>query len=280
MDQIIQYFNTISSAHRSLILVGGLTFFFLLESSLPLFHFKYNKYKHLLLNVFFTLTTIIVNFVFAFTIVMLSEWAVNNNIGLLQWIQLPTLFQFIFGLMAMDLISAWLAHYVEHQVKWMWKFHIIHHTDKTVDTTTANRHHPGESFIRLFFTLLAVLICGAPMWLVFAYQSISVVLSQFNHSNVKLPLWLDKGLSIIICTPDMHRVHHHYRQPYSDMNYGNIFSFWDRLFGTYVRVDNSKLIYGLDTHMDQEESKDLIGLLKIPFQAYRQPIDYKDKEKL
>jgi sterol desaturase/sphingolipid hydroxylase (fatty acid hydroxylase superfamily) len=95
-----------------------------------------------------------------------------------------------------------------------------------------------------------------------------------------MPKWLDDALMWVICTPNMHRVHHHYRQPYSDSNYGNIFSFWDRIFGTFTYVDNTKLKYGVDTHMARSESDDLMTLLKIPFLGYRPSIQYKEEERL
>ena len=280
LDSIINYFSAMPTSHRSAVLIGGLTIFFLIENAAPLFTNKYNKFKHTGLNVFFTLTTIIVNFAMAFILVNTADWVVANDFGLLQWANVPTIGMLIIGLMLMDLIGAWLAHFTEHKVKWMWQFHVIHHTDQHVDTTTANRHHPGESVIRFLFTTLAVVIVGAPMWLVFLYQSMSVVLSQFNHSNISMPLWLDNALRIVFCTPNMHRVHHHYRQPYSDTNYGNIFSFWDRIFGTYEVVDNKKLVYGVDTYMDKTEASNVGNLLKIPFSGYRTPIEYKEEEKL
>ncbi|MFT6707510.1 MAG: sterol desaturase/sphingolipid hydroxylase (fatty acid hydroxylase superfamily), partial [Flavobacteriales bacterium] len=92
--------------------------------------------------------------------------------------------------------------------------------------------------------------------------------------------WLDNSLLLLLCTPNMHRVHHHYRQPYSDSNYGNIFPFWDKLFGTYLVIDNKKLVYGVDTHMDVKEVNEISNLLKIPFQPYRPPIKYDTEEKL
>ncbi len=280
MQTIVDYFSTIPSSHRSIILVGGLTFFFLIENAAPLFSKKYNKVKHTGLNIFFTLTTIIVNFLMAVILVKSSDWVVQQEIGILQWTKAGPWASLIFGLLLLDLIGAWLAHYVEHKVRWMWQFHAVHHTDQNVDTTTANRHHPGESVIRFAFTVAATVITGAPMWLVFLYQSASVVLSQFNHSNIKMPGWLDTSLRMVICTPNMHRVHHHYRQPYSDVNYGNIFSFWDRIFGTYEIVDNKKLVYGLDTHMDQQEANNVIQLLKLPFNGYRPRITYREEEQL
>ncbi|MDF1694622.1 MAG: sterol desaturase family protein [Saprospiraceae bacterium] len=280
MEAIIDYFATISSAHRSAILIGGLTIFFIIENAIPLFKAHYNKWKHSGLNIFFTLTTILVNFSMAFILITAAQWVENNQIGLLQWVEMNIYLTIILGLVFMDLFSSWLPHWIEHHIKWMWKFHLIHHTDQHVDTTTANRHHPGESVIRFVFTTIAVIIMGAPMWLVFMYQSLSVVLTQFNHSNINMPEWLDNTLVWVFCTPNMHRVHHHYRQPYSDKNYGNIFSIWDRVFGTYIKVDNSKLKYGVDTHMEFNDANNIGTLLKIPFQKYRQPISYSEEEKL
>jgi len=280
MESIIEYFTNISSAHRSAILIGGLTIFFIIENSIPLFRTKYNKWKHAGLNIFFTITTILVNFSMAFILISAAGWVETNGIGILQMIDMNIYATIIVGLVFMDLFSSYIPHWIEHHIKWMWKFHLIHHTDQHVDTTTANRHHPGESVIRFVFTTLAVIIMGAPMWLVFMYQSMSVVLTQFNHSNIKMPSWLDDMLVWIFCTPNMHRVHHHYRQPYSDKNYGNIFSLWDRVFGTYVKVDNSKLKYGVDTHMALDEANNVGTLLKIPFQKYREPISYPSEEKL
>src|SRR5882672_10906368 len=167
MNVLIQYFQNISSLDRALILAGGITLFWLIESAVPLFSFQYNKWKHAGVNIFFTVTTIIVNFAFALLIVISSDWCLKSGFGILQWITMPVWLQLIVGLMMVDFIGAWLIHYIQHKIKWMWKFHIIHHADTHVDTTTANRHHPGESVFRAVFTTLAVVICGAPMWLVF-----------------------------------------------------------------------------------------------------------------
>jgi sterol desaturase/sphingolipid hydroxylase (fatty acid hydroxylase superfamily) len=90
----------------------------------------------------------------------------------------------IAGMLLLDLIGAYFIHWIQHKIKWMWKFHMVHHADTYVDTTTANRHHPGESVFRAVFTLLAVVVTGAPMWLVMLYQSLSALLSQFNHANI------------------------------------------------------------------------------------------------
>jgi sterol desaturase/sphingolipid hydroxylase (fatty acid hydroxylase superfamily) len=173
------------------------------------------------------------------------------------------------------LIGAYFIHWTEHKVKWMWRFHLVHHTDTNVDTTSANRHHPGESIFRFIFTTMGAVLAGADMWVIMLYQSMSAALSQFNHSNIQFPAKLDHFLSYFLVTPSMHRVHHHYVLPQTDSNFGNIFSIWDRMFGTYMRMDNDQIVYGIDTHTAPEEHSNIWNLLKIPFQKYRPPVGSK-----
>jgi sterol desaturase/sphingolipid hydroxylase (fatty acid hydroxylase superfamily) len=272
MEKLVLYFEHIPSWHRSLILAGGILFFWTLEGIVPLFRFQYHKIRHAGLNLFFTFTTILINFAFAALIVGASHYSSVHKTGLLNIFALPLWLFCLLGLLLLDLIGAWLIHWLQHQVKWMWKFHLIHHSDTWVDTTTANRHHPGESIFRALFTLLAVIISGAPVWLVFLYQSLSVLFSQFNHANISLPKWLDRLIAWVIVSPDMHKVHHHREQPLTDTNYGNIFSFWDRLFGTYAFVNDTRTLrYGIDTYPKEKENNRMNKLLKIPFGEYRPP---------
>ena len=272
MQQLVDYFATIPSSHRSIILVGGLTFFMLLESGLPYLRGRYDKWSHAAINLFFTLTTIVVNFMMASVLLRASDWVADAHFGILQWLpSMPLWLYAIVGLLLLDLIGAYTVHWAEHRVRWMWRFHLIHHTDPHVDTTTANRHHPGESVFRFIFTTLGVVLTGAPVWLVFLYQTLSALLSQFNHANIRFPEALDRALSLAIVTPRMHRVHHHHVLPYTDTNYGNIFSFWDRIFGTFSRLANEQIVFGIDTHSDPAEHSRITRLLRIPFEQYRSP---------
>lgn len=267
MNEIISYFETIPSAHRSLILVGGITLFWLIENAFPLFTFNYKKWQHAGINIFFTLTTIIINFSLAFILVQSAQWTITNNFGILQWLPtMPLWLYALVGLLLLDFIGAYLAHFVEHKVKFLWRFHLIHHSDTWVDTTSGNRHHPGESVIRFVFTTLGVLVVGSPMWMVFLYQTISIVSTQFTHANINLPEKIDSVLSYVLVSPNMHKVHHHYKLPYTDSNYGNIFSIWDRIFGTFMYLKKEDIVYGIDTYMEPEDNNRLQNLLKIPFQ--------------
>ena len=272
LETIFNYFETIPSAHRSLILVGGITFFWLLEGALPLFRFSYKKWKHAIPNLFFTLTTIIINFALAFLLLRTADWVQTNDFGIINWLPaMPLWLYVLLGVLFLDFFGAYLAHFTEHKIKPLWMVHLVHHTDHKVDTTTANRHHPLESMIRFAFTLFGVLVVGAPIAIVMIYQSMSLVFTQFTHANIKIPKSVDKLLSYIIVSPDMHKVHHHNLLPYTDSNYGNIFYIWDRLLGTYMHLDREKIVYGVDTFPDEKINSNLRELLKQPFQKYQKP---------
>lgn len=272
METLFNYFETIPSSHRSLILVGGITFFWLLEGALPLFLFNYKKWKHAIPNLFFTATTVIINFSLAFLLLFTADWVQVNNFGIINWMpEMPLWLYILLGVVLLDFFGAYLAHYTEHKIKPLWMIHLVHHSDHKVDTTTANRHHPLESIIRFGFTLFGVLVVGAPIAIVMIYQSMSLVFTQFNHANIKIPRSVDKLLSYVIVSPDMHKVHHHNLLPYTDANYGNIFSIWDRLLGTYMHLDREKIVYGVDTFPDEKTNSSLKELLKQPFQKYQKP---------
>jgi len=279
LESLLNYFETIPSLHRSIILVGGLTFFWLLEGGLPLLKFKYNKWKQEVPNILFTITTIIINFALAFLLLKSADYVMANDFGILNWLpELPIWIYIVIGILLMDFIGAYLPHFIEHKVKPLWMIHLVHHTDHKVDTTTANRHHPLESIIRYTFTLLGVFIIGAPIGIVMLYQSMSLVATQFSHANIKLPRKVDHALSYFLVSPDMHKVHHHYVLPYTDSNYGNIFSIWDRMLGTYMELDRDKLVYGVDVFPDEKENGNVWSLLKQPFQKYQKPTIIPSKE--
>lgn len=260
------FFDSIPSWYRTAILVGGLLLLWIIEGAIPRLSFKSNRYRHAGTNLFFTLTTAIVNLGFAFLIVKASEWTSREQFGLLYLIHLPLWLHCILALLMLDFIGAYLVHFVQHKIGWMWHFHKIHHIDTAIDATTALRHHPVESFFRVIALFLAIITMGVPIWMVMLYQTFSAFMAQFNHANIRLPKWLDNTLSWIIVSPDMHKVHHSHHQPETDSNYANIFSLWDRLFGTFVKIkDTTSIRYGLDEYQD-ERYQEIGPLLKLPWE--------------
>ena len=152
MESLIEFFEDIPTAWRATILIGGIFIFWVAEGVIPLFQFTYNKVRHAGINLTFTLFTAIIGFGLAGVLYFTSTWVTQNEFGLLWLVDLPLWAKIILGVMLLDFIGAYFVHWVEHKVKWMWKFHLIHHSDTTVDVTTGLRHHPGETvFPDLFY---------------------------------------------------------------------------------------------------------------------------------
>tara|TARA_B100001250_G_scaffold238579_1_gene205027 strand:+ start:1041 stop:1877 length:837 start_codon:yes stop_codon:yes gene_type:complete len=270
MSQIIDFFANVPLIFRTGILLGGIVLFWILEGIIPLYLFKYKKGIHAFLNLLFTTTTAIIGFGFAFLLLKSTEIVNENQFGVIHLFDFPLVFEVIISLLILDLIGAYLVHFIEHKVPWMWKFHVVHHSDKNVDVTTGLRHHPGETVFRILFTILAVYVSGASIGIVMLYQSISVLFAHITHANISLPKNFDRVISYILVTPNMHKVHHHFKLPLTDTNYGNIFSIWDRLFGTYSYVDDSKsIVYGIDTHINDKKIDSFSDLLLIPFKKIK-----------
>ncbi|MDR9418000.1 sterol desaturase family protein [Gracilimonas sp.] len=276
MEALVDFFENVPTTFRAGILIGGIFLFWVIEGVFPLFEFGYKKVRHAAINLVLNAFFVVIGLGFAGILVWSSNYVTTNEFGVLQWIEMPIWAQAIVGVMLLDFFGAYLIHWIEHKVKFMWRFHLVHHSDTTVDVTTGLRHHPGEAVFRMVFTIIGVIVVGVPIWIVFLYQSISALFAHLTHANINMPKKLDRALSWIFITPLMHKVHHHYTQPLTDTNYGNIFAIWDRVFGTFAEVEDVKeLKYGIDTHMDPEENSDLGNLLKIPFQIYRPPVGSK-----
>ena len=276
MSEIINFFSDVPLVFRTSILLGGIVFFWVLEGIIPLYSFKYKKGQHAFLNLLFTTTTAIIGFGFAFLLLKSTEIVNFYHFCKIQFFDLPLILEVLISLLILDLVGAYLVHFVEHKIPWMWKFHVIHHSDKNVDVTTGLRHHPGETVFRIMFTILGVYISGASIGIVMLYQSLSVLFAHLTHANISLPNRLDRLISYLFVTPNMHKVHHHYKQPLTDTNYGNIFSIWDRVFGTYTFVEDSKsLVYGIDTHIKDKKIDSFSNLLLIPFKKMRKKSKFK-----
>ena len=268
MNSVIAYFSTLEQRplERMALLVGGLLFFWIIEGAIPLFRLSYrkSKFRHALVNFGFTVMHLIIHTALAIFIVMLSDWCRSNDWGLVYWFNANVWGPIIVGVLALD-FSSWLVHWVMHKNAYLWRYHLIHHSDNKVDVTTGLRHHPGDSLLRGIFFLLLIFVSGAPMYSVMIYQTLVVITTAFTHANISLPPMLDKVLSYILVSPNMPKVHHHWKQPYTDSNYGAVFSIWDRLFRTFTTLHPSKIKYGLDRYYPNEKDEDFLGLLKDPF---------------
>jgi sterol desaturase/sphingolipid hydroxylase (fatty acid hydroxylase superfamily) len=268
-DNIINHFSTLEQrpVERMAFIIGAMLILWVIEGTIPLLalHYKKTKLKHAAVNLMFTLMHLIIHTGFGILIVKLCDWAAAKQFGLVYWFNASVIVTLIISALVLDLFGGWLSHMIEHKVALFWRMHIIHHADNNVDVTSALRHHPLESVWRGIFFLIAIIISGTPIYAVMIYQTILTIFVAFTHANISLPLWLDKSLSYVLVSPNMHKVHHHWKQPYTDSNYGAVFSIWDRLFKTYRELDKAKLRYGLDKYYHNDKDEDLVSLMKKPF---------------
>jgi sterol desaturase/sphingolipid hydroxylase (fatty acid hydroxylase superfamily) len=264
MQEFLTFFETMPTWHRALWVFICLSFCWVLEGNFPLFNLSYKKWKHAGVNFVFLGTTLIINTFFGLATVGVFVWLSESRTGLTYLVDWPLWLELLLCILIFELLAQYLAHYLLHRVKWMWKFHMIHHSDTHLDATSGTRHHPGDFVIRELFALVAVVLTGAPLAYYLFYRFCTIFFTYVTHANIYLPEWLDKPLSYIFITPNVHKFHHHYERPWTDTNFGNIFSIWDRLFGTFVYDDPKKIRYGLDV-LDDAKNEDIKYQMQIPF---------------
>lgn len=264
MQSFLDFFELMPVWQKLMWIVFCIALFWILEGNYSQFALKYNKWKHAKVNFGLLGFVVLINSLFGMVAAGIFFWLQKEQFGLLHLFEAPIWVELIVAILVLDLIAQYGVHYFLHKVRWMWRLHMVHHSDKNVDVSTGTRHHPFDFMFREVFALIAVIITGMPISFYFFYRIISILFTYWTHSNLKLPLAVDRGLSAVIVTPNMHKFHHHFELPWTDSNYGNILSIWDRLFGTFVYDDPNKIIYGLDIadHLEDENLKLQLG---IPF---------------
>lgn len=153
-------------------------------------------------------------------------WGLFNQLSVPAWVAVPVSF------LVLDL-AIYFQHRLFHAVPWLWRLHRMHHADLEFDVTTGLRFHPLEILLSMAIKLAIVTLLGAPALAVLIFEVVLNATSMFNHSNVSLPVRIDRWLRLGVVTPDMHRVHHSEIRQETDNNFGFNLPWWDRLFGTY-----------------------------------------------
>lgn len=163
----------------------------------------------------------------------------------------------------------YLWHRLNHKLPFLWRFHLVHHTDIDLDVSTAFRFHFGELIGSVFFRGGCVFISGVTPLAVLLYEILFEAETQFHHSNWKLSQKFENRLNKIIVTPRMHGIHHSNVKRETDSNYAVIFSIWDRFHRTIdLNKGQEGIVIGVPSYNDPQE---LTGkfLLKLPFTKIR-----------
>ena len=190
----------------------------------------------------------------------------GSRYGFLNREGLPLVWRYVFAFLLLDL-AQYFQHYLLHRVPLLWRLHRLHHADAEYDLTTGVRFHPLESFYTRGITLLVIAVLAPPIAAVVFFELVNAVQNFFGHANASMPAGLDRLLRLVQVTPEFHRVHHSVDVSDQNTNFGSVFTFWDRLFGTLrnePRMGEERLRFGIE-QVRGEESIRILHMLALPF---------------
>jgi sterol desaturase/sphingolipid hydroxylase (fatty acid hydroxylase superfamily) len=209
-----------------LALIAGLEYFFPGFQRLP------RRGKRWPMNLGLGLLNVLLAPLAPVSVVWGAQWAQTHEQGLLNFVGGPWWIALTATLVIRSFVG-YAIHVLSHKVPLFWRLHRVHHLDTHVDVTTTLRTHPLELALAFLILLPVTIALGLTPWILAVYEIVQGVAGLLSHANLRLPERLDRSLRWIFVTPNMHCLHHSSYQPETDSNYGQIFSVWDRLFGTY-----------------------------------------------
>ncbi len=177
MEAFLTFFENLSSVQKLAWIFICLSVSWILEYGFPLVKMDYRKWKHAGVNLIFLATSMIINVLFGLATVGIFIWLDTNNFGLLNMVDWRVWLELLLAIMLLDFIAQYIAHFLLHTYPWMWKFHMVHHSDTAVDVTTGTRHHPGDYVFREIFALIAILIGGIPFAVYVLYRILTVLMT-------------------------------------------------------------------------------------------------------
>jgi sterol desaturase/sphingolipid hydroxylase (fatty acid hydroxylase superfamily) len=196
-------------------------------------------------------------------------FANENSFGLLNLIALPHWVAIIVAMILLDALIYW-QHRIFHRVPILWRLHRVHHADPHLDASTGLRFHPVEIALSLGVKGLGILLLGVPVEAILLFEIVLNGSAIFNHSNIRLPAWLEKPLRTIIVTQAMHRIHHSQKVSETDSNFGFCLSIWDRLFLSYcneAKAGDKDIKLGLKEYTREADNTGIGTVLMMPFKA-------------
>ncbi len=222
--------------------------------------------------------TLLLRLIFPAAAVGAAIFAAEHGWGVLNHLSLPYPVAFAVSVLILDLV-VYLQHVMFHAVPAFWRLHRTHHADLDFDVTTGSRFHPIEILLSMCIKFGVIFALGPPLLAVLMFEVLLNATAMFNHSNVAIPVTLDRWLRWLVVTPDMHRVHHSIRRHETNSNFGFNLPWWDRLFGTYrdqPEDGHAGMTIGIDDLRDVTVCVDLPGMLSIPFRrgSGRYPIGH------
>lgn len=249
-------------------LLMGFTF---LENSFPRRNVSFEKLFRWINNLAMSLVnSLALKLFFPMLAFGIALFAQEQGLGLFNNLEWPFFIKVIVSLLLLDVLI-YGQHIVFHKVPWLWRLHRVHHSDIALEASTGIRFHFVEIILSMIIKIAVVLLLGVPAIAVLVFELVLNAGSLFNHSNLRLPLRVDKYLRLFIVTPDMHRVHHSIYREETDSNYGFNLSCWDRLFRTYTaqpKDGHEKMLIGIEAFRSKQDS----WFFNLFIQPFKKPV--------
>jgi sterol desaturase/sphingolipid hydroxylase (fatty acid hydroxylase superfamily) len=198
----------------------------------------------------------------------IASWIVREHVGLLQVTNWPRWVEMLLGIVLLD-YTLWWWHWANHRVPFFWRFHLVHHADRDLDTSTALRFHFGELLLSIPVRAAQMIIIGVDPRTLWLWQTILFASILFHHANVRLPLAVERVLVRLIVTPRMHGIHHSDRIEETNSNWSSLLSVWDVLHRTLrLDVPQERIVIGVPAY-DSESDVTVGKMLVLPFRPQR-----------
>jgi sterol desaturase/sphingolipid hydroxylase (fatty acid hydroxylase superfamily) len=256
-------------AYLPIAVAGILAAFFVVERFVPLRRTR----APLLLRLFINFAVSGLAFLTSMLVVRPSAlgalaWTSRASFGLVHLVPVSAWAQSVIGFVSLDL-SFYYWHVLNHRVPFLWRFHNVHHIDPDLDVSTGFRFHFGEVLMSTVFRVTQVSVIGMSFATFAAYELAFQANTLFHHSNVRLPIHVERLLNAVLVTPRMHGIHHSQVRDETNSNFGVVFRWWDALHRTMrLNVAQSRIEIGVAGY-SQPEDNQLWYALTLPFRRQR-----------
>ena len=200
----------------------------LIEKKQPFRHFPQKIYKESFVTntTAFLVNNIILTILRASSLFMIAQQFASHGLlsglanGPIKWVLAFCFFD----------LAIYFWHVISHRYEWLWRFHKVHHSDKSFNVSTGFRFHVFDLLLEIVYKSVFVIVIGVDAYLVLSIEIIELFFIFFHHANLCVPK--EQLISQFIITPSLHRTHHSTLRTEHDSNYGIVLSIWDRLFNT------------------------------------------------
>jgi sterol desaturase/sphingolipid hydroxylase (fatty acid hydroxylase superfamily) len=253
---------------QPILLLVMLIVMYSIENLFPYFRRPANRLRHDWRNFIVSVISFVINGFIGLGVVTVVQLTETKKWGLLNWLGAGMVVKIIAGVLLLDLAD-YVSHTLQHRIPFLWWFHRVHHSDLHLNSSSSQRFHPLDVVVAQGVAMCAiVLIGGIPMTAVVIYGTLALLLLVPQHSNIRMPDWVEKYGSYVFVTPGWHKIHHSSDQRQTDSHFCDVFTFWDRIFGTWHKVKPHEIKYGLKEFSEDRQHK--VGYLMLsPFKKLK-----------